>query len=75
VSFTEKNEVAFILGNHIEMESTFGQDYPIGTVYQPDEMTLPLTTADLKELAKANHKIGDKAIMEVHDKFIIYPTN
>jgi len=75
VRFTEKNEVSVILGNHIEMTSVFGKDYPMGTPYQPDEMILPLTTDDLKELAAANHSIGDSAKLEIHDRFIIYPTN
>jgi hydroxyacylglutathione hydrolase len=75
VNFTERNEVAFILGNHIEMTSTLGEDYPIGTNYQPNEMSLPLTTEDLKALAAANLNIGDTARLDVHNRFIIYPTN
>ena len=75
VKFTNNHEVTAILGNHIEMTQTPGEDYPMGTMYQPNEHQLPLSAVDLKELSSALTTLGDKRTMEVHDSFIIYPVD
>jgi hydroxyacylglutathione hydrolase len=75
VEFTSTQEISYILGNHIEMTQTARVDYPIGTVYQPEEHPLPLSISVLKELSNALTKLGDKPTMEVHDSFIIYPVD
>ncbi|NER11856.1 MBL fold metallo-hydrolase [Leptobacterium flavescens] len=71
--FTKKHEISYILGNHIEMSLEPGKDYPIGTLYQPEEQKLPLYPEDLEELHKALERLGDQPTREIHDKFIIYP--
>jgi hydroxyacylglutathione hydrolase len=53
VEFTNKNEVSAVLGAHIEMTSTAGEYYPIGTIYQPDEASLTLMPKDLAALNSA----------------------
>jgi glyoxylase-like metal-dependent hydrolase (beta-lactamase superfamily II) len=53
VRFTDTRPVAHILGNHIEQKSTPFEDYPVGTVYQPDEHSLELGRANLLELMSA----------------------
>ncbi|WP_420319959.1 MBL fold metallo-hydrolase [Flagellimonas sp.] len=73
VKFTDNNEVSTILGNHIEMTQTPGVDYPIGTMYQPNESQLPLSVLELKELSSTLTKLGDIPTKEVHDNFIIVP--
>ena len=50
VSFTATRPVAHILGTHIENSATPFVDYPVGTVYQPDEHVLELGRAHLLEL-------------------------
>jgi hydroxyacylglutathione hydrolase len=75
VDFTSAHKISCILGNHIEMTKTPGKDYPIGTTFQPDEHVLPLTVKDLLLLNQALIKLGDKPAREVHDDFIIYPSN
>ena len=75
VKFTDSYEISIILGNHIEMTQTAGVDYPIGTIYQPKEHQLPLSTLTLKELSSALIKLGDTPTKEVHDSFIIYPVD
>jgi glyoxylase-like metal-dependent hydrolase (beta-lactamase superfamily II) len=50
VEFTETRPVAHILGCHIEQSSTPFVDYPVGTVYQPQEHSLELGRANLLEL-------------------------
>ncbi len=75
VKFTDSHEVSTILGNHIEMTQTAGVDYPMGSVYQPDEHPLPLSVQDLKELSDTLSELGDEPVNKVHDSFIIFPVN
>jgi hydroxyacylglutathione hydrolase len=53
VEFTEAKPIAHILGNHIEEARTPYVDYPVGTIYQPDEHELALPRASLLELQSA----------------------
>jgi glyoxylase-like metal-dependent hydrolase (beta-lactamase superfamily II) len=73
--FVDNHVIATILGNHIEMTQSAGVDYPMGTTYQPKEHPLPLSKVELKELAKALKKLGNKPTKEIHDSFIIYPVD
>lgn len=73
VDFSKNNEVAYILGNHIEMSSSKARSYPMGTTYQPDEHKLPLTKEDLLNLNSALFELGDKPKKEVYGNFIIHP--
>jgi len=49
VKFTEGKPVANILGNHIEQTNTPFLDYPVGTMYQPEEHELALSRGTLLE--------------------------
>jgi len=53
VRFTEGKPVAHILGCHIEQTRTPFLDYPIGTIYQPNEHSLELSRGALLELEDA----------------------
>jgi len=53
VDFTRGKIVAHILGNHIEQTKTPYLDYPVGTVYQPEEHPLELGRGQLLELDEA----------------------
>jgi glyoxylase-like metal-dependent hydrolase (beta-lactamase superfamily II) len=53
VKFTEGKPVAQVLGNHIEQSSTPFLDYPVGTMYQPNEHELALSRGSLLELQAA----------------------
>ena len=72
-AFVESREVSMVLGTHIEMTSKAGVDYPVGTVYQPEEHELALSPRHLAELHAALQKMTAGAIREVHDHFIIDP--
>jgi len=74
-TFTENNEIAYILGNHIEMSAVDGVDYPMGTTYQPNEQKLPLTVADLQTLNFGLQALGDQPARKTYSHFIIYPTD
>jgi glyoxylase-like metal-dependent hydrolase (beta-lactamase superfamily II) len=75
LEFTSNNDISYILGNHIEMTQTAGVDYPMGTIYQPDEHPLPLGVGELRELSNALTNLGTEPTREIHDSFIIYPVN
>jgi len=73
VDFTETQEISYILGNHIEMSTTDGVDYPIGSTYHPEEQKLPLTKTDLHALQGTLNTLGDKPTRVALANFIIYP--
>jgi hydroxyacylglutathione hydrolase len=53
IRFTDGKTVAHILGNHIEQTSTPFLDYPVGTIYQPNEHELAMSRGSLLELEDA----------------------
>jgi hydroxyacylglutathione hydrolase len=53
IRFTTGKPIAEILGNHIEQTSTPFLDYPVGTMYQPQEHELALSRGSLLELEDA----------------------
>ncbi|MFF1957751.1 MBL fold metallo-hydrolase [Streptomyces sp. NPDC058220] len=53
LDFCASRTVTDVLGCHIEMTTTPDVDYPRGTVHQPDEPPLALTTAHLRTLRRA----------------------
>jgi len=48
--FAASRPVAHLLGNHIEQSDTPFVDYPIGTVFQPDEHELAMSPGAISEL-------------------------
>jgi hydroxyacylglutathione hydrolase len=50
VAWCEQRPVTYLLGCHIEMTTTPGDDYPVGWSYQPDEPPLELTTDHLGQI-------------------------
>jgi glyoxylase-like metal-dependent hydrolase (beta-lactamase superfamily II) len=73
VAFTKGRRVSHVLGAHIEMTATPGKDYVDAAPTHPNERALELTYADLLELQAATHKMGDTAVKDVHDHFIVFP--
>ncbi len=75
VNFTEGKAVAHVIGNHIEQRRTPFSDYPIGTIYQPEEHELALPRADLLELDAALQSMhGTPRRMAMRD-YTIWPAN
>lgn len=73
VDFTQGKIVAHILGNHIEQTRTPYLDYPIGTVYQPDEHELELGRAQLLELNDALRGMKGRVVKMALRDFTIWP--
>lgn len=72
-AFAASHEIAYVLGNHIEMKAQARQLYPIGTTYQPHEHLLPLASSHIAELHAACEAMGDAPHRDFHDDFIIEP--
>jgi glyoxylase-like metal-dependent hydrolase (beta-lactamase superfamily II) len=74
VAFSEKHEVSALLGAHIEMTDRPGEDYPIGTVHQPDEASLVLSAGELIMLNSAIANSDEQTELRF-DQFIVAPMN
>ncbi len=74
VDFTRGKIVTHLLGNHIEQTRTAYLDYPIGTVYQPDEHELELGRAHLLELNEALRNMNGKIERMAFRDFTIWPS-
>jgi hydroxyacylglutathione hydrolase len=73
IQFTEGKVVAHILGNHIEETRTPYLDYPIGTMYQPNEHELSLSRGALLELREALVSLHGKLARLALRDFSIWP--
>jgi len=60
------------MGCHIEMTTTPGLDYPIGTRYQLDEPALDMTTDQLRRVRDAAHAVQSHPGVHVFDDYIIF---
>jgi len=75
IHFTEGKPIAHILGNHIEQTSTPFLDYPVGTMYQPEEHELALSRGSLLELEDALSSMhGVPARLALRD-FSVWPSS
>jgi len=72
LSFTNNHPISAILGAHIEMTNSAGEYYEIGTVYQPEESSLPLMPEDLAALNKELSQADQPSKISL-DKFIVEP--
>lgn len=73
VAFTRGKDVPHILGNHIENARTPYLDYPVETIYQPDEHALALGRSHLLELSDALSRMDGKVVRMALRDFTIWP--
>jgi hydroxyacylglutathione hydrolase len=73
VDFCRGRRVSWVLGAHIEMTAEPGKDFLNQAPTHPNERRLELPFADLLELRKGLHAMGDTAARQVHDDFIVFP--
>lgn len=72
--FTEGKPVAHILGNHIEQTRTPFLDYPVGTIYQPDEHELALSRGVLFEVQAGLAAMKGSPKRVAYRDFTLWPT-
>jgi glyoxylase-like metal-dependent hydrolase (beta-lactamase superfamily II) len=75
VAFTNGKLITHILGCHIEQSRTPYVDYPIGSMYQPDEHPLELARAHLLELNDFLRGMQSSPTRMALRDFTIYPTD
>jgi glyoxylase-like metal-dependent hydrolase (beta-lactamase superfamily II) len=72
-AFAAGHPIGALLGAHIEMTSTPGQDYPMEAPTHPSERPLALASSAIGELQQAVTKMGATPILDRHADFIVYP--
>ncbi|MDQ3231356.1 MAG: MBL fold metallo-hydrolase, partial [Pseudobdellovibrionaceae bacterium] len=72
-TFAEGKSISHVLGAHVEISKTPGQDFPQGATFQPDEHVQQLTKDGLILLDNELKKIGATPTRKVLDEFIITP--
>lgn len=72
-TFAASHPIRALLGAHIEMTTTPGQDYPMEAPTHPSEHVLPLAPSVISELQQAAAKAGAKPTVDRHPDFILYP--
>src|SRR5208283_1238599 len=75
VDFTHGKIVTHFLGCHIEQARQPYREYPIGSMYQPDEHGLSLERGQLLELNEALKEIGDVPQRRAYPDLTIFPMN
>jgi len=73
IAFLEGKPVAHVLGNHIEQTSTPFLDFPIGSIYHPNEHRLELTFGTLLELEDGLKSMHGVAHRLATRDFTIWP--
>lgn len=72
-AFATTHPIRALLGAHIEMTTTPGQDYPMEAAAHPSEHPLPLAPAAIAELQRAVDGAGPTPRIDRHADFIVYP--
>jgi hydroxyacylglutathione hydrolase len=72
VAFTQSRSVSHVLGCHIEMTRRPGHDFPLGATYQPDEVPLQMTVAQLTAVRDAAASVASRPGVHTFDDFIIF---
>lgn len=73
VDFTRGKIIAQVLGTHIEQAATPYLDYPVRTVYQPDEHSLALSRGTLLELNDALIQMRSQPVRMALRDITIWP--
>ena len=73
IEFIKGKPVSHVLGNHIEQSRTPFLDYPIGSIYHPEEHVLDLTYGTLLELEDALKGMQGKPRRFAARDFTVWP--
>ena len=72
-AFARTHPIRAVLGAHIEMTATPGQDYPMRAPAHPAEHGLALPPSAIEELRKAADDAPSPPTIDRHTDFIVYP--
>lgn len=71
--FAANHPIRALLGAHVEMTVTPGQDYPMEAATHPSEHPLPLHPKAITDLQQMVAKMGPTPVMDRAADFILYP--
>jgi glyoxylase-like metal-dependent hydrolase (beta-lactamase superfamily II) len=71
VELARVRDVTAVVGCHIEMSTTVGVDYQEGTIEQPDEPPLAMTTIQLEAVRVAAHAAIGRTGRHAYDDFVL----
>jgi glyoxylase-like metal-dependent hydrolase (beta-lactamase superfamily II) len=71
--FAQGHPIRALLGAHIEMTTSPGQDYAMAAATHPSEHPLPLPPTAIGELRNAVAQAGPAPKVDRHADFIVYP--
>ena len=74
VEFTDGKPVSYILGTHVEQTRTPFLDYPVGTIYQPEEHPLALYRGALLEMQAAIDALHGTPKRVAYAEFSLWPS-
>ena len=72
-AFARSHPIRALLGAHIEMTTTPGQDYPMKAPAHPSEHPLPLPTSAIDELRRTVEAAPPTPVIARRADFILYP--
>ena len=72
-AFARTHPIRALLGAHIEMTTTPGEDYAMQAPEHPSEHALPLPPTVITELQQAAANAGPEPKIDRHADFIVYP--
>lgn len=72
-AFADKHPIRALLGAHIEMTTTPGQDYPMKAAAHPSEHPLALAPSAIETLRQAAAAEGSPPTIDRRADFILYP--
>ena len=74
IRFTEGKPVAHVLGCHVEEKRTAFEDYPVGTIYQPEEHALELPRGVLFEIRAGLERMKGTPQRVFFGDFTLWPS-
>lgn len=72
MEFAGDHPVSYLMGCHVEMTIEPGIDYPMTSIYQPDETPLQMEYGVLQDVVGAFGKIAGKPGVHRFDRFVIF---
>lgn len=72
-AFAQTHPIRALLGAHIEMTTTAGQDFPMKAPAHPSEHGLVLSSSAIGELQRAAASAKSPPAIDRHADFIVYP--
>jgi len=71
-NFADRHAVTYVMGGHVEMSETPGEDYPVGSLYQPHERPVQMAASRLVAVRDAAESLRSAPGAYPFEDFWIY---